>query len=274
MKRFFHTLVALLLLAACTDGNNELGSKDPFSIPDKEGCNVKGTVFDDYGTPLEGIVVSDGLQTTQTDRNGHFWLSSDLSKRRFVTVTVPSGYEIESKEGLPQFFDRIPEGSTSFSTEFRLRSRRGNSNRFTVFMVGDPQIRARDRGYDKFAYHSIDMFEDMCRDMNKLCATMTDRPVYGIGLGDLIHEDANMWEIYRSGVKTLSFPIFGVIGNHDHDTKAPTDGEAIRPPELNFTFPNKYNELYFNRFSTHSKSCNLPLSGIVENSRVPLVFHT
>ena len=60
-------------------------------------------------------------------------------------------------------------------------------------MVGDPQIRARDRGYDKFAYHSIDMFEDMCRDMNKLCATMTDRPVYGIGLGDLIHEDANMW---------------------------------------------------------------------------------
>ena len=151
MKRFFHTLVALLLLAACTDGNNELGSKDPFSIPHKEGCNVKGTVFDDYGTPLEGIVVSDGLQTTQTDRNGHFWLSSDLSKRRFVTVTVPSGYEIESKEGLPQFFDRIPEGSTSFSTEFRLRSRRGNSDRFTVFMVGDPQIRARDRGYDKFA---------------------------------------------------------------------------------------------------------------------------
>ena len=69
MKRFFHTLVALLLLAACTDGNNELGSKDPFSIPDKEGCNVKGTVFDDYGTPLEGIVVSDGLQTTQTDRS-------------------------------------------------------------------------------------------------------------------------------------------------------------------------------------------------------------
>nr|WP_289088411.1 calcineurin-like phosphoesterase family protein [uncultured Alistipes sp.] len=233
MKRFFHTLVALLLLAACTDGNNELGSKDPFSIPDKEGCNVKGTVFDDYGTPLEGIVVSDGLQTTQTDRNGHFWLGSDLSKRRFVTVTVPSGYEIESKEGLPQFFDRIPEGSTSFSTEFRLRSRRGNSDRFTVFMVGDPQIRARDRGYDKFAYHSIDMFEDMCLDMNKLCATMTDRPVYGIGLGDLIHEDANMWEIYRSGGKTLSFPMFGVIGNHDHDTKAPTDGEAIRPYEEN-----------------------------------------
>ena len=27
--------------------------------------------------------------------------------------------------------------------------------------------------------------------------------------------------------------MFGVIGNHDHDTKAPTDGEAIRPYEEN-----------------------------------------
>lgn len=151
-----------------------------------------------------------------------------------MTVTVPSGYEIESKEGLPQFFDRIPEGSTSFSTEFRLRSRRGNSDRFTVFMVGDPQIRARDRGYDKFAYHSIDMFEDMCRDMNKLCATMTDRPVYGIGLGDLIHEDANMWEIYRSGSRrsrsrcSASSVITTMIPKRQGRT-----GEAIRPYEEN-----------------------------------------
>lgn len=53
-----------------------------------------------------------------------------------------------------------------------------------------------------------------------------------------------------------------------------TASYEARPPELNFTFSNKFNELYFNRFSTHSKSCNLPLSGIVENSRVPLVFHT
>ena len=98
MKRFFYTLVVLLTFAACSDVKNGLDSKDPFIVPDKEGYNLKGVVFGDYNDPLEGVVVSDGLQTTQTDRNGHFWFDSDLSKRRFVTVTVPSGYEIESED--------------------------------------------------------------------------------------------------------------------------------------------------------------------------------
>ena len=45
------------------------------------------------------------------------------------------------------------------------------------------------------------------------------------------------------------------------------------PPELNFYFFNKFNELYFNVFSTLSESCSLPLSGVVAISRVPPVFH-
>lgn len=49
---------------------------------------------------------------------------------------------------------------------------------------------------------------------------------------------------------------------------------TTRPPELNFTFSNKFNELYSSGFHTLSKSCSLPLSGVVAISRVPLVFHT
>mgnify|MGYP001508424573 CR=1 FL=1 len=233
MKRFLYTIFALLLLAACAEGNNELPSHDPLEVPDKAGYNVKGMVLDEYAQPIEGVVVSDGLHTTKTDSNGFFWLDSDLALRRFVSVTIPSGYEIQSENGLPQFFERIPEGADSFCAEFRLKSRREPCDRYTLFMVGDPQIRDRNRGYDKFAYHSIDMFEDMCRDMNKVYATMTDRPVYGIGLGDLTHEDVNMWEVYCGGVASLRFPMFGVIGNHDHNTKAATDNEAIRPYEEN-----------------------------------------
>ena len=45
------------------------------------------------------------------------------------------------------------------------------------------------------------------------------------------------------------------------------------PSELNFTFSNKFNELYSSVFHTHSKSCSLPLSGVVTISRVPLVYH-
>ena len=48
---------------------------------------------------------------------------------------------------------------------------------------------------------------------------------------------------------------------------------TTRPPELNFTFSNKFNELYSSGFYTYSASCDLPLSGVVTISRVPLVFH-
>ena len=49
---------------------------------------------------------------------------------------------------------------------------------------------------------------------------------------------------------------------------------TTRPPELSFTFSNKFNELYSSGFYTYSTSCNLPLSGVVAISRVPPVFHT
>ncbi|MBP3481911.1 MAG: calcineurin-like phosphoesterase C-terminal domain-containing protein [Alistipes sp.] len=233
MRKLFYTLITALFFIACTGSNDQLASRDPFNVPDKAGYCVKGVVFDEYYNPIEGVVVSDGLLTTKTDRNGWFWLDSDLSVRRFVSVTVPSGFEVPSEDGVPRFFERIPDGATSYRAEFHLQSRRDNGDRYTIFMVGDPQIRRRTAGYDKFAYHSIDMFEDMCRDMNEVCSTITDRPVYAIGLGDLTHEDASMWETYLQGMKTLKFPMFGVIGNHDHNTYAMTEPEAIRPYEDN-----------------------------------------
>ena len=61
-----------------------------------------------------------------------------------------------------------------------------------------------------------------------------------------------------------AFPSVGVTGFEPATT---------RPPELNFTFSNKFNELYSSGFHTHSKSCSLPLSGVVAISRVPPVFH-
>lgn len=61
-----------------------------------------------------------------------------------------------------------------------------------------------------------------------------------------------------------AFPSVGVTG---------FDPATTRPPELNFTFSNKFNKLYSRGFYTLSKSCSLPLSGVVAISRVPLVYH-
>lgn len=216
----------LLFMLSCVAGSLEVPVSDPFQVPEKEGYNIKGLVIDENNEPVSGVAVSDGLLVTTTDSNGWFWLKSDLSKRRFVQVTVPAEYEIESVDGLPCFFQRIPEGAAKFHAEFVLKRRDVVPDRYTVFMVADPQIRDRIRGFDKFAYHSIDMFEDLCRDLNDMFLSIADRPVYGISLGDLIHEDVNMWDIYRQGIATLYFPMFGVIGNHDHYGQAGSDMAA------------------------------------------------
>lgn len=187
-----------------------------------------GTVVDQRGLPVEGVVVSDGLLTTLTDESGYYALESDLSKRRFVQVTIPAAYEIPVKNGIPQFWRRIPEGATEFEADFTLQARRKAASRYTVLMTADPQIRSRSARYDNFAFHSIDMYEDMCRDLRETAASITDRPVYGISLGDLVHNDMSLYPTYCAGIADFDFPVFSVIGNHDHVQNAATDREAVK----------------------------------------------
>ena len=221
-KFVFAILAGWLLLTACggkdTPGYTEPGSGD---------ATVTGKVVDQRGLPVEGVVVSDGMLTTLTDEGGNYALASDLTKRRFVQVTIPAEYEIPVKDGLPQFWQRIPEGSTKVKADFTLQTRRKAASRYTILMTADPQIRSRNAGFDKFAYHSIDMYEDMCRDLCETAASITDRPVYSICLGDLVHNDMSLYPTYCAGIADFDFPVFNVIGNHDHVQDVATDREAV-----------------------------------------------
>ena len=194
--------------------------------PNGGNATVTGTVVDQRGLPVEGVVVSDGLLTTLTDESGYYALESDLSKRRFVQVTIPAAYEIPVKNGIPQFWRRIPEGATEFEADFTLQARRKAASRYTVLMTADPQIRSRSARYDNFAFHSIDMYEDMCRDLRETAASITDRPVYGISLGDLVHNDMSLYPTYCAGIADFDFPVFSVIGNPEQN--AATDREAVK----------------------------------------------
>ncbi len=186
-----------------------------------------GTVTDNYGDPIEGVLVSDGFQTTETDADGNYQLFSDLKLRRFVYVTIPSGYEVPSKNGIPQFWQRIPADETQFKADFILMRRTSPGDRYTILMTADPQIRARTANTDQYLFHSIDMYEDMCADMKELAATITDRPVYSICLGDMVHNNMALWKDYCDGIKDFTFPVFHVIGNHDHIQNCANDDLAV-----------------------------------------------
>ena len=94
-----HILILLLwVLWACTP---EAPVTD--DTPVIGDITVRGLVCDGAGQPLEGVVVSDGYKCVATKSDGLFELDSDLEVTKFVFISIPSGYTVPTKNGLPLF---------------------------------------------------------------------------------------------------------------------------------------------------------------------------
>ena len=231
--RYLLILMAVLGLASCSkepgpNGGN--GGNEPIKDWTISGC-VKG----DDGKALEGVVVSDGLNCAKTDKDGRYYLPADLSKAEYVMVSTPSGYSAPVEDGHACFWkwlkDSSKESNGKYSVDFTL-NKISNPNRYSVFIFADPQPRGRTAGYDKIAYHSLDCCDDMYLDMKEYAATRKSYPVYGIGLGDIVHRDLSLLPQYRNGMAATGVTTYNVIGNHDQGNKTNlSDPEASRPYE-------------------------------------------
>ena len=74
---------------------------------------VKGTVKDSEGKAVAGVVVSDGLNTVQTDEKGRFELEAD-DDSRFVFISTPSGYISSTLKGKNLFYKEIKKKVKSY----------------------------------------------------------------------------------------------------------------------------------------------------------------
>lgn len=222
-----HIIILLLwVLWACTPEAPVIDD-----TPAKGDVTVRGLVCDGAGEPLEGVVVSDCFKSVKTDKDGCFELDSDLDTTKFVYVSIPSGYTVPTKNGLPLFYKRLSEEvmvDGVYRLEFVLDKMQVNPDRYSVLMVADPQPRPRDRAFDKVGYHSLDCCNDLYRDMRETGSVIRhNRPCYAIVLGDIVHETMELFDDYiNDGTSKMGFPTFNVIGNHDHDTQSLTDVEG------------------------------------------------
>lgn len=194
--------------------------------------NVRGYVRCE-SEPLVGVVVSDGLLCTTTNERGFFSLKSDLANTKFIMASIPSGYSAPSNSnGQPIFYHHITDEERATNlcdVDFSFNKIENNPDRFTMFMGADPQPRASTSGYDKIAYHSLEICQDFYRDMREKAATITDRNIYGFMLGDIVHENMNLYDQYIAGLKSLGkVQMFNILGNHDNDKTAANDVEGRR----------------------------------------------
>lgn len=175
--------------------------------------NVTGRVTSTGGLPIEGVVVSDGFNCTQTDADGRYALTSDLELRRFVFVSVPAEYEIPARHGCPQFFRRIDRFQKEVKADFVLEPRLVPAVHHTLLVQGDPQIKNYGVDGSAEAYRSV-----VIPDMIRMRSTITT-PCYGINLGDLVYNDMNVYNAYIDNTGRVNTTTFNVIGNHDHDQR-------------------------------------------------------
>ncbi len=219
MKRILFMLVLAMGLVACGKNNpdNPQPGPDPKPVGD---VTVSGKVKGSDGKAIAGVVVSDGLNCVKTDANGYYELPADLSKTKFVYVSTPSGYSAPFSSGLPEFYKRL---SSLTKTDGKYKDvdftlyKISNPNVYSVIITADPQPRASTAGYDNFAYHSLDCCEDMYKDIKEYKnSKLSGRTVYGICLGDVCHENASLYANYKTGLSTLGYATYNVIGNHDH----------------------------------------------------------
>lgn len=163
---------------------------------------------------LHGVVVSDGTYFTQTDSTGTF--RSEVSDTTdFVFVITPSGYTADCKSGVPQFYQSLKTGASSFN--FNLKALPFGSDNYTLLAMADPQTKNLEQ-FARFERESVPDFKATIADSeSKQVSTV------GIALGDIAWDDLDLFNNFKQAMAGLNIPVYPVIGNHDHDLNADDD---------------------------------------------------
>ena len=180
----------------------------------KDGKTLFGRVTSTNGEPIEGVVVSDGEFCVKTDANGYYAIKSNLATARFVTISTPAEYKFAFRKSVPQNFLRIPRHAKAVEADFTLEKREKSTEKYTVVMVGDPQI----KGYrvDSAAYKLRNyIYPDIVALKEKKAAS--EGEFFAINLGDLVFNDMAKLYDYVDVISDSNIPMFHAIGNHDHD---------------------------------------------------------
>lgn len=244
-KLLIVSLLTVVLFVQCRSENNENTqpkkeelNSDLTGIDLKDGMTLVGIVTDsETGLPLQGVVISDGYTSTETDKKGIYQLKRNINARH-VFCSIPAYCEVSVKNDLPDFFAKILSYYSIYRKDFKLtKLKNGPENKFTLICVADPQVKT---GIDYTRFQSETM-PDIKSEMTK------QEACYGITLGDIVYDTPDMMSPMKKVFPTSGIKFFHVIGNHDHYQETTKDMDAIVNFEECFG-PVNYS---FNRGNSH-----------------------
>lgn len=203
-------LFNLSLLNCQANTNNIDKASDKTQISDKAGMTVKGLIVDNNNKPVEGVVVNDGKNFTTSDQNGIYYLPSELSRNKYVSISIPSDFDIE-KNVANSYFAKLSDKETVNRRDFKLNKRLKKTEEFVYIAISDPQVKT-----------SSDVSRLESETMTDLKSTIkqnTGKEIYAMTLGDNVFDQMNLFPLYKTMLSSLKVPVFSTIGNHDFDLK-------------------------------------------------------
>ena len=210
--------------------NNMAETAEPMA----DGATIYGRVTNTQGEPVAGCVVSDGVQCVATDGYGYYALKSDIANTRFVYISVPDGYKFTHRKSVPQIFRRIPRYTKGAMANFTLEKRDTPTDKYTVIMIGDPQMRGL--GLDGSGERYRDVVLPDIAEYKK----STQGEFFAINLGDLVYNWMAGYDDYLDISATADYPIFEIIGNHDYDQATILDTKLGTPYFEEYMMPTYY----------------------------------
>ncbi len=178
---------------------------------------IEGRVLSGAGG-LKDVAVSDGINVVRTDSDGRYTLISD-TRHRFVHISVPGGYEIPQNETGTALFYQAIEGESEMSAVFNLKARVDRDENHAFIVLADPQTQDM---------YEIGRFqEETIKDVNKTISDLGISNMFGMGCGDLMFDNLELFPEYEKGIKETGLPFFQAVGNHDIEFDAPTDFGTI-----------------------------------------------
>lgn len=189
------------------------------------------------GKGISNVAVSDGKYIYYTDSSGNFEFKTD---RSFVFFSYPSGYRFNILEnGSVDFFRKLDFGKAINEVHFELTPNPNSEKSHHFITIADPQVQSAGEA-DQF-------IKESCSDLRKTVERLQDPNTFGIGLGDLVFDEFELFEKYNQGIKSTGIPFFQVLGNHDIDLQARGNESSQYP------FSDQYGPAYysFNRGGKH-----------------------
>ena len=214
-------LFGAALAMGCTNdmGDDGRGGKEP--LYEKENSNVMGTVTcDGYG--VAGVVVSDGVSVTKTDKSGRYWLENvAVDREPEIFMSIPSGYETVERKGMGQaFYHRAAnvEGVQTFNFTLKKVEQSG----YELLVIADSHVLGGASIYG--STEDVNLYNNtFIPEYKKYAQKCLDegRRVYSVHCGDMTQHSA--WkkydlEDYREDTNLEEVLAFNAIGNHDHNS--------------------------------------------------------